>query len=322
MKYISANSCISAQNTFAESEWNQNIHIPKNGVLSCIDPDYKIFIDAKMLRRMSRIQRMGLSAALQCLKNSGIEKPDAIVCGTGWGCIESTYTFLNKIFGLQNQEASPAVFIQSTHNTIAAQIALQLSCRGYNNTLTDNDFAFELALDDALIAMDDDALQNVLVGGIDELTFELTDILEKIAKPNKLAVLGEGSSFFLVSDKSNDTTLEIKHFSIQRIDKEDNLLQDLIGRNNISFILSGENENQTYSQLQDLRDAHLQEVILFKRLSGTYPSAMAFGLWLATDCLQRNLNPKTLNISSDKIDNMLIYTQSKNGLSCVLVIGR
>ena len=41
--------------------------------LSCIEPDYKDFIDPKMIRRMSRIIKMGVAAAIDCLQQAGVK---------------------------------------------------------------------------------------------------------------------------------------------------------------------------------------------------------------------------------------------------------
>ena len=43
------------------------------------EPDYRTLLDPKLLRRMSRIIRMGAAAALTCLREAGIAMPDAIV---------------------------------------------------------------------------------------------------------------------------------------------------------------------------------------------------------------------------------------------------
>ena len=61
------------------------------------EPDYKAFIDPKALRRMSRIIRMGVAAARACLQEASLATPDAIVTGTGYGCLEDTGLFLTSM---------------------------------------------------------------------------------------------------------------------------------------------------------------------------------------------------------------------------------
>ena len=69
----------------------------------------------------------------------------------------------------------------STHNTIAAQIAYLLKCRGYNNTFSHRNISFESALLDAQL-QDPGAARaaSLLVGGIDELTDTSFTVLSRL----------------------------------------------------------------------------------------------------------------------------------------------
>ncbi|MES1220260.1 MAG: beta-ketoacyl synthase, partial [Bacteroidota bacterium] len=40
--------------------------------LACIEPDYAKLIDPKMIRRMSRIIKIGVAAAMECLKEAEV----------------------------------------------------------------------------------------------------------------------------------------------------------------------------------------------------------------------------------------------------------
>src|SRR5882757_6308061 len=99
---------------------------PTGNRLTAVEPDYTAFIDPKSIRRMSRIVKMGVAAAYQCLRGADLSKPDAIVTGTAYGCLEDTGIFLGQLIRQQEEMLSPTSFIQSTHNTVGAQIALML----------------------------------------------------------------------------------------------------------------------------------------------------------------------------------------------------
>src|SRR5258708_14648855 len=101
---------------------------PTGNRLKAIEPDYTTFIDAKSIRRMSRIVKMGVAAAYRCLREAGVEKPDAIVTGTAYGCLEDTAIFLSQLLRQQERMRAPPPFIQSTHNTVGTQITLMLQC--------------------------------------------------------------------------------------------------------------------------------------------------------------------------------------------------
>lgn len=178
--YIIATANISPQNTFEQNEVLKNIVEYNSNQLTCIEPDYKSFIDAKLIRRMSRIIKMGVTAATKCLQNAGVSQPDAIVTGTAYGCLEDTGLFLTKMVEYNEELLTPTAFIQSTHNTIGGQIGLMLQCHNYNNAFVHRGFSFESALQDAIMLLQENEAQNVLVGAIDEITNTSHTILSRL----------------------------------------------------------------------------------------------------------------------------------------------
>ena len=165
--YIRSTGIISPQDTFNQTEFLAQPLWYDSNRLHCVLPDYKPLIDAKLIRRMSRIIKMGVAAALNCLQAGGVQMPDAIITGTAYGCLEDTENFLKRLIENNEDLLSPTAFIQSTHNTVAAQIALLLSCHNYNNTFVSRGFSFENALMDAQMLLLENEAQNILVGGVD-----------------------------------------------------------------------------------------------------------------------------------------------------------
>ncbi len=180
--------------------------------LSAKEPDYSAFIPPMQLRRMSKAVRMGIGAARECLAAAGLEKPDAITVGTSLGCIGDTEVFLKKLVEGAEQMLTPTAFIQSTHNTVAGQIALATGCRGYNNTLVQRGHSFEGAVMSAALYLAEHPGHRILCGGVDELTDTVLGLLQRIgvytttpyatddvAGPHRGAVAGEGAGFLLLS---------------------------------------------------------------------------------------------------------------------------
>ncbi len=167
--YIQGAGNISPQKTFDNSNFLNDIVVHQGPVLRCIEPEYEKYIDPRQLRRMSRIIKNSWSAAKICLDDSGIEVPDAIVTGSGLGCVEDTEKFLFSIYENDEKLLPPTPFIQSTHNTIGSLIALMLQSTNYNVTYTQRGSSFEYALMDGLLLLEDAEYSNVLVGGFDEI---------------------------------------------------------------------------------------------------------------------------------------------------------
>jgi 3-oxoacyl-[acyl-carrier-protein] synthase II len=179
--------------------------------LSAQEPDYMGMIAPMQLRRMSKAVRMGIGAAKATMLSAGLEKPDAIAVGTAIGCIADTEVFLKKMVVQEEQMLTPTAFIQSTHNTVAGQIALAMGCHGYNNTIVQHGHSFEGALISAALYLAEHPEHNVLCGGVDELTDTVLGLMQRIgvytSKPYQSteehavyrgAIAGEGSGFLLL----------------------------------------------------------------------------------------------------------------------------
>ncbi|PWT78687.1 MAG: beta-ketoacyl synthase, partial [Bacteroidetes bacterium] len=166
--FIRTSAAISPQPTFGNLTPNAPVEYVGDK-LSCIEPNYNTLLDPKLIRRMSRIIKMGSASALNALQEANLENPDAIIVGTAYGCMEDTEIFLRKMIQNQEELLTPTAFIQSTHNTVGAQIALICKCHQYNNTFVQNGFSFETALLDGILMLRDGEAKQLLVGGVDEI---------------------------------------------------------------------------------------------------------------------------------------------------------
>ena len=226
--YIRATGNISPQQTFGHLPAMQQLVVQTGNRLRCTEPDYLAYIDPKFIRRMSRIIKMGTAAAIECLRDASVQQPDAIVMGTAYGCLEDTGIFLKKMVEQHEEMLTPTAFIQSTHNTIGAQIALLLQCHHYNNTFVHRGFSFESALLDGMMLLQENTATNVLAGAADEITDASHAILsrfglykkEPVANnqlyvvPSRGTIAGEGAAFFLLSNQpaaENYAVLEAVH---------------------------------------------------------------------------------------------------------------
>ena len=117
--YIRSSSCISPQKTFGTHDFLTDIVEYTDTLLKPIEPDYKEFIDPKLLRRMSHLIKMGVSAAKDCLRCADVATPGAIITGTAFGCREDTITFLTRMV-IDNEELVPPTAF-SRHRSLAAR---------------------------------------------------------------------------------------------------------------------------------------------------------------------------------------------------------
>ncbi len=170
--------------------------------------DLKALIpDAAMRRRMSRIVRLGVSTAVECMGSvEAIGELDAVITATGWGCMADSERFLRNIIEQEEQLLNPTPFIQSTFNTVGAQIALLQHNHCYNVTYTHRSHSFEDALLDAALRIADGEASRVLVGAFDECTDTLRQILERTGW-RRHAEIGEGCLFALLTAQPSERTV-------------------------------------------------------------------------------------------------------------------
>lgn len=340
--YINGAGCISHQNTIDVLDFFENAQINCQQRLLAREPDYKNYIPANMLRRMSHIIKMGVAAAKISLQQAGIENADAIITGTGLGCFEDTDKFLRTIIENNEQLLTPTSFIQSTHNTVAGQIALLIQCHNYNFTYTQQGISFESALIDAGMFLKENKNSNVLVGGLDEAIQPYFDLLLQaghIKNQEDVSVeiennktkgfsLGEGASFFVLSDEKNETTKAkingVKTFT--GVKNSDDLQQKLnlflqetgLSINDVSLVLSGNSgDAEDDKPLNEINKSLFlkTEIAYFKNLCGEYFTASAFALWLASVIIEKQKFPKVL-VNKQRVDsgikNILIINQYRN----------
>ena len=143
------------------------------------DPDYAGMFSVMEARRLSRLMKRALAVSRKTLDQAGVAMPDAVITGTGLGCIENTEFFLQSLLGVSDTPLRPTHFMQSTHNTIGSLIAIRLKCHGYNATYSQLGISFESALLDAWVQIRSGALDTALVGAFEEMTPAFAAILAK-----------------------------------------------------------------------------------------------------------------------------------------------
>lgn len=176
--YLRSASQISAQKPLSD-DWFGKPEMLQHVLNEPQDPDYAGFFSPMESRRMGKLLKRAVATSLVALGEYGM--PDAVITGTGLGCMYNTEKFLRAMLDNGEEYLQPTFFMQSTHNTIGSQIAIRLKCHGYNSTYAHRGTSFDSALLDAYIQMQLGQLRSALVGGHDEMTpacFELSGKLD------------------------------------------------------------------------------------------------------------------------------------------------
>ena len=169
---------ISMQQPLCE-EWMDHPIIYDVPFTRSIDPNFKEYVSPIEARRMGRILKRALATSKEALKAAGCDTVDAIMTGTGFGCIENTEFFLDALSNEGEQLLKPTYFMQSTHNTISSLVAIQTKNYNYNATYAHKGISFESALHDAWLQFHLGKIGSALVGCHDEMTETFHSIMKK-----------------------------------------------------------------------------------------------------------------------------------------------
>src|SRR5690606_29126030 len=302
--------------------WRQEIfaeaQVLDHAITSANQPSYNGLISPAAIRRMSSGIKMSIYAARQALEEAVVSMPDAIITGTGLGCSEDSDKFLRSLWENDEQFLTPTSFIQSTHNTVAAQIALQLQCKGYNVTYVNGAISFESALLDTLLLLQSGESENVLLGGVDEIAeqtysflqaagyIKAEDIQETVKNSVSLGVnYAEGAHFFSMgASRTASSYAEVVDVALRNeldVPEAASFLQDFLVTNDlpssaIDAVILGYNGDEQddvfYSAIQHMLPSAVP--LYYKHLSGQFDSCSAFGLAAAAFVLKQQTVPPML----------------------------
>ena len=170
--------------------------------------DIKVLIpEMNLRRRMSHVVKSGVAAGIESLLEFGARAPiDAIITATGLGCIADSEKFLDGLIAGDETMLNPTPFIQSTFNTVGAQIALLRGLHCYNTTYAHRWTSFENALTDAALRIGAGWSQAVLVGAFDETTPSVEKVLQRLRVAQE-GRWGESSVFFVLTAERFDCSV-------------------------------------------------------------------------------------------------------------------
>lgn len=338
--YINGTGCISAQKTFDTVFLEEAVLNQTENILPLQVPDYKNFISPVAIRRMAKGVKNGIVASALAMKEAKIEKPDAIITGTGMGCIEDSDKFLKALIDNKEEFLTPTSFIQSTHNTVGSQIALGLQCKAYNFTYVNAAVSFESALLDAKMKIEEKEANTVLIGGVDEMNDYTASLLklagfiknekespfEVLQATTKGVVFSEGATFFVLENQITPSTyaevLDVEIYNWLEINEVQTKAMAFLKSNDLeveevdAIILGFDGDvefDRFYRALTENCFAKTPQ-IYYKHLSGEYNTASAFGFWMGAKIIKTQEVPAIVKVNEQKkktYKTILLYNQYK-----------
>jgi len=331
MFYIHQTSCITAQQSFAESTIHSITESVENKLYAT--EDHYDSIPLNVLRRLGKAVKMGIATGNDVLTKQQV---DGIILGTANGGLEDCIKFLNQIIQYEEGRLTPTNFVQSTTNAIAGQLGIMYKNKGYNITHVHRGLAFENALIDVDMLLNEHPTNTYMVGGVDEIS-DYNYTIEDLAGSYKKEIIsntqllesttegtiaGEGAAMFIVNTVKNDATAAVRAIKTFVTKKEDLLKEQLSVFLNtalpkgesIDLIISGKNGDTRLNAYYAFVEDSLKGVptSYYKHLTGEFPTSNVLALWIATKILNGTELNSLMQINTNKsIKNILLYNTYK-----------
>jgi len=335
--YIYGSTTVSIQPTFQEDYFFEEISEYTENGITALDPDYKEFIPALQLRRMGKSMRMAVYAAQKAIQNAGNPSIDAVITGTGEGCLRDSEKFVEALWENEGGMLNPTPFIQSTHNMAAATIALALGCKGYNMTYTNNTNSFESADLDAMLFLNESPEENIILGGLDEVANQTLKFWEKFGFTKKEniripitdwespgEIISEGAGFFVVSGEKREN-YRGKITNVKTVFEAENLTkmmveflqENQVKAEDLDAVILGMNGDKRYDGIYKKAAEELfseTPQLIFKNVLGEFDTVISLAVEVALKIFQQQRIPEVLKLNGkekDSYQRILVYNQRR-----------
>lgn len=305
--YIKTATQISMQQPLSE-EWITAPVEHTEPYVRSLDPNFRDWLNPLESRRMGKIMRRALVTAQKVMRDSGIQQPDAVITGTGLGCIENTELFLDQLCREGEEMLKPTYFMQSTHNTISSLISIHDHLHGYNTTYSHKSVSFDSAFLDAYTQLLLGDIHTALVTGNDEMTPTYFSILQRagyVGQPGQVAA-GEASVAMMLTTDPTDALCEVEEvrMSVKDIQLPSSPVDLLVlGTNGVS-----QNDRLYQKVAQQLPEV---ETFEYKRLFGESYTVSGIGVYAAAHLIAKGRANRILFVNhSDGYDVTFIILKT------------
>lgn len=186
----------------------------------------------KEMRRADNLSKMACIAAYDAFADSGLGQEEklsmGIILATAFGPHPTTFRFLDDIIKYGDSQVSPTIFSHSVHNAALSYVSYALQSRGPTLTITQFAHSFHQAVSLAEAWLNEGRCDYILVGTADQYGTVMSYICgqklkiadDGIIRPflfasGPAAVPGEGSVFFLLTNKETKKYAAIKALSAE-----------------------------------------------------------------------------------------------------------
>jgi len=283
----------------------KTVHVP---VFRAATDELTDYLSKRALRRIDHYGRMTLLAAAMAKQSAAWEvEPErlGVIVATGYGAMGMTSAFLDTVREDGDSCASPTSFASSVHNAAAAAVSMHLQVLGPSLTVSQFEMSVPVGLTCAAQWLEEDRVDAVLFGAVDEYTDVLAYTRERFfglpsaqAEPfnfsAKTAVAGEGAAFLFLTTEEKAPLIRAVIDDVVLGDVE-LVAASLEGEPVILGIDGHPVCTRSYRALLP----HISKVASYTDRYGSMPASVAFDICAAAAALRRKVFFKSCGTSSD-----------------------
>ena len=293
--YIKCAEQISLQQPLSQS-WMKEPQIQSVPYARSCDPNFRDWLNPLESRRLGKILKRALVTSMKVMQESGIPSPDAIITGTGLGCIENTEIFLGELSTQGEDVMKPTIFMQSTHNTISSLIAINAKCHGYNSTYSHKSVSFDQALLDAFLQLTLGDISCAMVTGNDELTPTYFEILKRAGYVGRegQVTASEASAAMMLCTQSEGALCQVEDVQLLY-----NQMPDLSGKEYDAVLLGVNGTAENDSVYEKILEGVSAKRLKYKHIFGECYTVSALGVYAAAHILNEGVAPSFLRCDGE-----------------------
>lgn len=156
----------------------------------------------KAYRRIGRFIQLALIGAARCVHLQAVPNDTAVFFASGRGDLETTLDIMTQLFR-DGQTPKPLAFVNTVSNAACFYVAQLLNLQSRSNFVCNRHFAFESALQLAMLDLQTGKINSALVGSVDTATLPLSEHRHRLQLASD-ASLGEGSHWLWLGPPSVD----------------------------------------------------------------------------------------------------------------------
>jgi len=173
----------------------------------------------KAYRRIGRFIQLALIGAARCAQSHRIPREAAVYFASGRGDLETTVEIMTQLFR-DGQTPKPLAFVNTVSNAACFYVAQLLNLQSRSNFICNRYFAFENAVQLALLDLQCGIVSSALVGSVDIASAPLDDHRLRLQLDTG-AVLGEASHWLWLGRRDDTrpqlgTIIAARHFAERR----------------------------------------------------------------------------------------------------------